>query len=127
VVPGQITALQARRILAEVDYLVEIWWCLAYQRIPGNEKADEWGQTCGGRTVRAGIKWLTDNRPRRMPPVCLPVQQDLGEEVKNLVYLCPTQYNVKSCQWWKPRRYILVGVNTGTSIRGVYIPHSGSN
>jgi len=70
--PEQIYALQARRILAEIDCPVEIRWCPAHEVITGNEKADEWAKVAAGQPETHGVEWLTvDNRPRRMPPVSL--------------------------------------------------------
>ena len=77
--PGQIYALQAQRILTEIDCPVEIRWCPAHEGIAGNEKADEWAKVAAGQPETHGVEWLTiDNRPRRMPPVSLARLSRLG-------------------------------------------------
>jgi len=57
--PGQIFALQVRRILAEIDSPVEIRWCLAHGGIAGNEEADQCAKIAAGKQHEHGVEWLT--------------------------------------------------------------------
>lgn len=54
--PGQIFALQARRILAEIDCSVEIRWCPAHEGIAGNEEADQWAKIAAGKPHERGVE-----------------------------------------------------------------------
>jgi ribonuclease HI len=144
--PGQIYALQARRILAEIDCPVEIRWCPAHEGIAGNEKADEWAKVAAGQPESHGVEWHTiDNRPRRMPPVSLArlsrqVTEKKWEEAKGWAYsrITNPSYNVKCRQWRKNRpdpapakarkgiasRYYQL--KTGHALTGVYLKWIGS-
>jgi len=90
--PGQIFALQARCILAEIDCPMEIRWCPAHEGITGNEKADEWAKVAADQPHEHGVEWLTnDNRPRRMPHTSLAhlsrqVEEKKWEEAKDWAY-----------------------------------------
>jgi len=109
--PGQIFALQARRILAEIDCPVEIHWCPAHEEIAGNEVADQWAKIAADKPYERGVEWLTiDNRSRRMPPASLAhlsrqIAEKKWEEAKNWAYTRVTNpaYNVK-CRPWRQNR-----------------------
>jgi len=144
--PGQIYALQARWILAEIDCPVEIRWCPAHEGIAGNEKADKWAKVTAGQPETHGVKWLTiDNRPRRMPPVSLArlfrqVAEKKWAEAKDWAYsrITNPSYNVKCRQWRKNRpdpapakarkgiasRYYQL--KTGHALTGMYLKWIGS-
>jgi ribonuclease HI len=106
--PGQIFALQARRILAEIDCPVEIRWCPAHEGIAGNEEADQYAKIAAEKPHERGVEWLTiDNRTRRMPPASLAhLSRQIAEkkwvESKNWAYSRITNpaYNVK-CRPWR--------------------------
>jgi len=56
-------AIQARKHItvlqrARPDITIEIRWCPADKRAPGNEKADEWAKLAAEETDARGAGWL---------------------------------------------------------------------
>jgi hypothetical protein len=109
--PGQIFALQARRILTKMDCPVEIRWRPAHEGIAGNENADGWAKLAADEPYEYGVERQTiENRPRRMPPVSLArlyrqISEKIWEEAKNWAYSRITNpINNVGCRQWRESR-----------------------